>query len=83
MTFCDGQEPQLKDSLKSKESSLKSIIKFIKYHWYLKLNNSAIFLRNKDKLIDLFWKLGMKSFEQFMMKLNHYLKNNLIYQKKY
>lgn len=69
MTFCDGQDPQLKDALISKESSLKPIIKFIKYPWYLKFNNSAIFARNKDNFNELFWKLGMESFDQFMIKL--------------
>lgn len=69
MTFCDGQDPQLKDALISKESNLKPIIKLIKYPWYLKFNNSAIFAPNKDKFNELFWKLGMDSFEEFVKKL--------------
>ena len=69
MTFCDGQDPQLKDALISKESNLKPIISLIKYPWYLKFNNSAIFAPNKDKFNELFWRLGMESFEEFMKKL--------------
>jgi hypothetical protein len=69
MTFCDGQDPQLKDALISKESNLKPIISLIKYPWYLKFNNSAIFASNKDNFNELFWKLGMESFAEFMKKL--------------
>ena len=69
MTFCDGQDPQLKDALISKESNLKPIISLIKYPWYLKFNNSAIFAPNKDKFNELFWKLGMDSFGEFLKKL--------------
>ena len=63
MTFCDGQDPQLKSALLSPESNLKEIISLIKYPWYLKFNNSAIFASNKDKFNELFWKLGMESFQ--------------------
>ena len=70
MTFCDGQEPQLKAALISQESIFKNIIKLIKYPWYLKFNNSAIFASNKnDAFNELFWKLGMDSFNEFMKKL--------------
>ena len=75
MTFCDGQDPQLKDALISKESNLKPIISLIKYPWYLKFNNSAIFAPNKDKFNELFWRLGMESFDEFMKKLNLYRQN--------
>jgi hypothetical protein len=63
MTFCDGQDPQLKSALLSPESNLKEIISLIKYPWYLKFNNSAIFASNKAKFNELFWKLGMESFQ--------------------
>ena len=69
MTFCDGQDPQLKGALISNESNFKNIIKLIQYPWYLKFNNSAIFASNKDKFNELFWNLGMDSFEAFMKKL--------------
>ena len=69
MTFCDGQDPQLKSALLSPESNLKEIISLIKYPWYLKFNNSAIFASNKDKFNEMFWKLGMESFQEFIKKL--------------
>ena len=69
ITFCDCQVPQLKSALLSPESNLKEIISFIKYPWYLKFNNSAIFASNKDKFDEIFWKLGMKNFQEFMKNL--------------
>jgi hypothetical protein len=51
MTFCDAQDPQLKEALMS---NFKNIIKLIQYPWYLKFNNSAIFASNKDKFNELF-----------------------------
>ena len=69
MTFCDNKDPQLKSALLSPESNLKEIISFIKYPWYLKFNNSAIFASNKDKFDEIFWKLGMKNFQEFMKNL--------------
>ena len=69
MTFCDNKDPQLKSALLSPESNLKEIISLIKYPWYLKFNNSAIFASNKDKFDEIFWKLGMKNFQEFMKNL--------------
>ena len=69
MIFCDNKDPQLKSALLSPESNLKEIISFIKYPWYLKFNNSAIFASNKDKFDEIFWKLGMKNFQEFMKNL--------------
>ena len=66
ITFCDYQDPQLKSALLSPESNLKEIISLNKYPWYLKFNNSAIFASNKDKFNELFWKLGMESFQEFI-----------------
>ena len=54
ITFCDCQVPQLKSALLSPESNLKEIISLIKYPWYLKFNNSAIFASNKDKFNEMF-----------------------------
>ena len=56
-------------ALLSPESNLKEIISLIKYPWYLKFNNSAIFASNKDKFNELFWKLGMESFQELIKKL--------------
>ena len=69
MTFCDAEEPQLKCALLSPESNLRPIIKLIKFPWYLKFNNSAIFASNKGKFNEMFWKLGMESFDEFIKKL--------------
>ena len=54
MTFCDNKDPQLKSALLSPESNLKEIISLIKYPWYLKFNNSAIFASNEDKFNEMF-----------------------------
>ncbi|GAB1226688.1 hypothetical protein ENUP19_0301G0037 [Entamoeba nuttalli] len=70
LTFCDGEDPQVINSLKSKECIFSEIIKEIDSPWYLKFNNSAIYCNNtEDVFTQMFWKLGMKNFDDFITKL--------------
>ena len=47
-TFCDGNEPNFIDSLKSKENPFSKYLNDIKEPWYLKFNNSAFFSEKKN-----------------------------------
>ena len=70
LTFCDGKEPQIVAALKEKDSIFDKIIPHIKGNWYYKFNNSAIYSDDiNDEFIQMFWKLGMKSFEGFISQL--------------
>ncbi|EDR26286.1 hypothetical protein, conserved [Entamoeba dispar SAW760] len=70
LTFCDGQDPQIINALQSNECIFSSIIPYIDKPWYLKFNNSAIYADNtEDEFTQMFWKLGMKSFDDFIKKL--------------
>ena len=70
LTFCDGKEPQIVAALKEKDSIFDKIIPHIKGNWYYKFNNSAIYSDDvDDEFTQMFWKLGMKSFEGFISQL--------------
>ncbi|EDR22376.1 hypothetical protein, conserved [Entamoeba dispar SAW760] len=70
LTFCDGEDPQIINALQSKECIFSSIIPYIDEPWYLKFNNSAIFAnKTTDEFTQMFWELGMKSFDEFIKKL--------------
>ena len=71
LTFCDGGKPNIIEPLKEKDSPFKLIIQKNKENdWYYKFNNSAIFEDNKDdEFTKMFWKLGIKNFEDFKQKL--------------
>ncbi|GAB1219489.1 hypothetical protein ENUP19_0036G0064 [Entamoeba nuttalli] len=70
ITFCDGKTPQVINSLQSKECIFSTIIPEIDSPWYLKFNNSAIYDDNtEDEFTQMFWKLGMKNFDDFITKL--------------
>ncbi|EMD49139.1 Hypothetical protein EHI5A_247670, partial [Entamoeba histolytica KU27] len=70
LTFCDGEDPQVINSLKSKDCIFSTIIPEIDNPWYFKFNNSAIYKDNtEDVFTQMFWKLGMKSFDDFITKL--------------
>ena len=70
LTFCDGKEPQIVEALKEKDSIFDKIIPYIKGNWYYKFNNSAIYSDDiDDEFTQMFWKLGMKSFEGFISQL--------------
>ncbi|BFU21273.1 Zeta toxin/Type II/IV secretion system protein/Elongation factor Tu GTP binding domain/Septin/AIG1 family/50S ribosome-binding GTPase, putative [Entamoeba histolytica] len=70
LTFCDGKKPQVINALESKECIFSTIIPEIDNPWYLKFNNSAIYDDNtEDEFTQMFWKLGMKNFDDFITKL--------------
>ncbi|GAB1223191.1 hypothetical protein ENUP19_0136G0028 [Entamoeba nuttalli] len=70
ITFCDGKTPQVINSLESKDCIFSTIIPEITPPWYLKFNNSAIYDDNtEDGFTQMFWKLGMKNFDDFITKL--------------
>ncbi len=72
LTFCDGGNPNIIEGLLDKnESEFANFQPLIKEPWFLKFNNSAIFTpESNDPFNKLFWELGMKSFDQFMDKIN-------------
>ena len=70
LTFCDGKEPRIIDALQEKGSIFDKIIPHIKGNWYYKFNNSAIYSDDiNDEFTQMFWKLGMKSFQGFIDQL--------------
>ena len=69
LTFSDGGEPQVLDSLKSKNSGFDIVIPKIQGQWYLKFNNSAIYSEDDNDFNLIFWKLSMDNYQQFMTKL--------------
>ena len=70
LTFCDGKEPQIVPALKEEGSIFDKIIPHIKGNWYYKFNNSAIYSDDvNDEFTQMFWKLGMKSFQGFIQQL--------------
>lgn len=70
LTFCDGGVPQVVASLEDPNCVFSGVIPYIKKPWYYKFNNSAIFASNReDEFTKMFFKLGMKSFEDFTKKL--------------
>ena len=70
LTFCDGTEPQIVKALKEEGSIFDKIIPHIKGNWYYKFNNSAIYSDDiNDEFTQMFWKLGMKSFRDFIKQL--------------
>ncbi|GAB1222210.1 hypothetical protein ENUP19_0098G0022 [Entamoeba nuttalli] len=69
-TFCDGEKPQIINALQSKDCMFSTIIPEIDNPWYLKFNNSAIYDDNtEDEFTQMFWKLCMKNFDDFITKL--------------
>ena len=70
LTFCDGGFPQVVASLEDPNCVFSTVIPHIKKPWFYKFNNSAIFASNReDEFTKMFFKLGMKSFEEFTQKL--------------
>lgn len=61
-TFCDGNQPNFIDSLKSTDNPFSKIIKEISDPWFLKFNNSAFFSEKSQKFQDLFWNMSYESF---------------------
>ena len=70
LTFCDGKEPQIVQALKELGSIFNKIISHIKDSLYNKFNNSGIYSDEiEDEFTQMFWKLGMKSFDAFIQQL--------------
>ena len=70
-TFCDGNQPNFIDSLKSNDNPFSKIIKEISDPWFLKFNNSAFFSEKSQKFQDLFWNMSCESFFDFINKLKN------------
>lgn len=69
-TFCDGGIPQVVASLEDPDCVFSTVIPHINKPWFYKFNNSAIFSSNReDEFTKMFFKLGMKRFEDFTHKL--------------
>jgi len=71
LTFCDGGKPQALASLLDKSCLFSKMIKNKDNDWYFKFNNSAIFEKDTEDILNLtYWNIGMDSFHKFTEKLN-------------
>lgn len=78
LTFCDGGNSLVINTLKNKESIYSKIILHVKNPWYYKFNNSAFFsLKRKEKFTEMFWDLGKESFINFISRLKELPKKSL------
>ena len=79
LTFCDGGIPNILEQLQSKDCSFNDIIEVIKdKNWFFKFNNSSFFEPNQnDEYTKMFWKLGVKNFNDFISRLKFTPKINL------
>ena len=78
LTFCDGAKPVIIDSLQSKEFMFHEIIPYIENPWFYKFNNSGIFEKDvENEFNKSFFKLGMKSFEDFTARIKRLKKISL------
>ena len=71
LTFADGKIPQILNGISETQ---------IPYQEFFKFNNKAIFDDNssEDELAKMFWKMGMKSFENFFNFLSGSLSKSLM-----
>ena len=71
LTFCDGGKPQALASLTDKSCLFSQMIKNRGNDWYFKFNNSAIFEKDIEDVLNLtYWNIGMDSFHKFTQKLD-------------
>ena len=79
LTFCDGGVPNIIEQLKSKDCPFQEIIESTKdWKWYFKFNNSSFYESDReDEYTKIFWKLGIKNFEDFLSRLKFLPKKNL------
>jgi hypothetical protein len=71
LTFCDGGKPQALASLTDKSCLFSQMIKNRDNDWYFKFNNSAIFEKDIEDVLNLtYWNIGMGSFDKFTQKLD-------------
>ena len=68
LTFSDGGKNQIIDSLLN-DSSFSIIKEYLDVPWYLNFNNSAIFSDKNDEITDIYFQMGMESFEKFLKKI--------------
>ena len=72
LTFCDRGKPQALVSLKDKLCPFSQTIKNKEHGWYFKFNNSAIFEKDPDDIINLaYWNIGMDCFKKFNETLDN------------
>ena len=70
LTFCDGGKPQALASLTDKSCLFSQMIKN-RDQWFFKFNNSAIFEKDTEDVLNLtYWNIGMESFMKFTEKLD-------------
>ena len=70
LTFCDGAEPVIVESLQSKKFMFSEIIPYIKNPWYYTFNNSGIFESGENNpLTHTFFDIGMNSFKDFTQRI--------------
>ena len=79
LTFCDGGIPNIIEPLKSKDCPFYEIIESAKnLKWYFKFNNSSFYESNRDdEYTQIFWKLGIKNFEDFLSRLKDLKRRDL------
>lgn len=71
LTFCDGGKPQALVSLQDKSCSFSKMIKNKSKDWYFKFNNSAIFEKDVNDILNLtYFSISMDSFKEFTEKLD-------------
>ena len=70
LTFCDGQTPQIVSILEESKSEINRVIQYSRKPWYYKFNNSAFFSSDREEdFTKLFYKMSIKSFEEFTQRL--------------
>ena len=71
LTFCDGGKPQVISALTDENCLFSQFLFSIGKDWYYKFNNSAIFEKNEEDILNLtYWNIGMNSFKNFTEKIN-------------
>ena len=70
LTFADLGKPQVIDSLLADES-FSTIKNYLKEPWYFIFNNSAIFNEDTGQMIDMYYQMGMESFEKLLKKIKN------------
>lgn len=71
LTFCDGGKPQALVSLQDKSCLFSKMIKNKSKDWYFKFNNSAIFEKDVNDILNLsYFNIGMDSFKKFTEKFD-------------
>lgn len=79
LTFCDGGKPQVLNALQDENCLFSQFLLSLGKEWYYKFNNSAIFEKNEDDVLNLtYWNIGVNSFQNFTKKLDTLPKVNLI-----